>query len=203
MIHPLLNNSTYKLILGSQSPRRKELLTQAGFNFEVRAKSVEEIYPKTYSVVNVPSYLANLKSDAMLADLANDEILLTADTVVILNEKILGKPANREEAIQMLKDLSDTCHTVLTGIVLRTKNEKVTYTEETKVTFYQLNSSEINFYVDTYKPYDKAGAYGIQEFIGCIGIKKIEGSHYNVMGLPIDKVYFHLKDLLKLVNKNS
>ena len=185
----------YKLILASASPRRQQLMKDAGFTFEVRLKNVEEKYPQELHWENVPEYLSKVKASAFREELKADEVLITADTVVCIHDRILGKPADRKEAISMLRKLSGNRHLVVTGVSVTTRTEQLSFSSRTDVFFKRLSNEEIEFYVDTYKPFDKAGAYGIQEWIGYIGIERIEGSFYNVMGLPIQKLYETLRKL--------
>mgnify|MGYP002548774208 FL=1 len=185
----------YKLILASASPRRQQLMKDAGFTFEVRLKNVEEKYPQELHLENVPEYLSKVKASAFREELKADEVLITADTVVYIHDRILGKPADRKEAISMLQKLSGNRHLVVTGVSVTTRTEQLSFSSRTDVFFKHLSNEEIEFYVDTYKPFDKAGAYGIQEWIGYIGIERIEGSFYNVMGLPIQKLYETLRKL--------
>ena len=185
----------YKLILASASPRRQQLMKDAGFTFEVRWKNVEEKYPQELHWENVPEYLSKVKASAFREELKADEVLITADTVVCIHDRILGKPADRKEAISMLQELSGNRHLVVTGVSVTTRTEQLSFSSRTDVFFKRLSNEEIEFYVDTYKPFDKAGAYGIQEWIGYIGIERIEGSFYNVMGLPIQKLYETLRKL--------
>lgn len=185
----------YKLILASASPRRQQLMKDAGFTFEVRLKNVEEKYPQELHLENVPEYLSKVKASAFREELKADEVLITADTVVCIHDRILGKPADRKEAISMLQKLSGNRHLVVTGVSVTTRTEQLSFSSRTDVFFKHLSNEEIIFYVDTYKPFDKAGAYGIQEWIGYIGIERIEGSFYNVMGLPIQKLYETLRKL--------
>ena len=185
----------YKLILASASPRRQQLMKDAGFTFEVRLKNVEEKYPQELHWENVPEYLSKVKASAFREELKADEVLITADTVVCIHDRILGKPADRKEAISMLQELSGNRHLVVTGVSVTTRMEQLSFSSRTDVFFKHLSNEEIEFYVDTYKPFDKAGAYGIQEWIGYIGIERIEGSFYNVMGLPIQKLYETLRKL--------
>ena len=185
----------YKLILASASPRRQQLMKNAGFTFEVRLKNVEEKYPQEIYLEKVPEYLSKVKASAFREELKADEVLITADTVVCIHDRILGKPADRKEAISMLRELSGNRHLVVTGVSVTTRTEQLSFSSRTDVFFKHLSNEEIIFYVDTYKPFDKAGAYGIQEWIGYIGIERIEGSFYNVMGLPIQKLYETLRKL--------
>jgi septum formation protein len=181
-----------KLILGSNSPRRQELLKGLEVDFEVRSSSVEELIPTDLRAEYVAAYLSKLKSDAF-GDLQNGELLITSDTVVIENNHVLGKPQNEQEAFDMLKSLSGATHTVMTAVTLRDSSKQITIEDETLVTFRFLTEEEIWHYIRTYKPFDKAGAYGIQEWIGFMGVTKIEGSYYNVMGFPLHLVYDQLK----------
>lgn len=186
------------LILGSASPRRKEILSQAGLKFEILVKEIEEIYPSDIPIKEVPVFLAELKANAFEIESRNN-IVLTSDTVVILNNKILGKPKNDKEAVEMLKEISGNMHEVVTGVCIKNLNTTLSFSDITKVYFNEFTHSEIDYYVQNYKPLDKAGAYGIQEWIGMIGINKIEGSFYNVMGLPIHLIYRELNNLSQLI----
>jgi len=180
------------LILASASPRRQFLLKEIGLQFKVDPPHIDESFPNHLPNEIVPSYLAERKAKALLPKIKN-EIVIASDTVVILNQRILNKPSDRKEAIQMLNDLSGHTHTVITGVCLLDKNKTDCFDDRTKVTFKKLSREEIEFYVDNYKPFDKAGAYGAQDWIGMVAIKKIVGSYFTVMGLPIHKVYEHLK----------
>ncbi len=186
---------TKKLILGSGSPRRKELLAGLGFDFEVRTKDTDEHYPETLALADVPEYLAELKAKALFADLSEEEIVLCADTVVILKGRILGKPTSREEAIEMLTELSGETHEVITGVFIGNSSSGTRFSDRTEVTFSKLTQSEIANYIDNYKPYDKAGSYGVQEWIGYVAVEKMNGSYTTVMGLPTHLVYRELKEL--------
>ncbi|MFT6829150.1 MAG: septum formation protein [Roseivirga sp.] len=181
-------NLAYRLILASKSPRRQELLRSLEVDFEIRTKEVDESFPTDLEPFLVAEYLAVKKSEAFDV-LAESELLLTSDTTVICDGKILNKAADYIEAFRMIKMLSGKSHEVVTGVCLRTSNQKVVFSETTKVTFAELLDTEIDHYIKQYKPFDKAGAYGIQEWIGMIGIEKIEGDFYNVMGLPLHKLY--------------
>jgi septum formation protein len=182
-----------QLILASNSPRRKQILEEAGISFKIRTKDVPEIYPESLDCRKVPSYLAVLKAKAF-SDL-NDQTIITADTIVLLDGKILGKPSGRDDALAMLRSLSGKKHEVITGVCILNKNTQVIFSDTTDVYFKNLSEEQINYYLDHFKPYDKAGAYGIQEWIGMVGVEKISGSYFNVMGLPIHKVYTELKKL--------
>lgn len=187
----------YKIILASASPRRQQLMRDAGFEFEIRLKNTEEIYPGTLAPVEVPEYLSRLKAAAFAAEIQDDELLITADTVVCLGAKVLGKPDNREHAIEILRQLSGQKHTVVTGVCLTTRHRQQSFSSFTDVYFKELTEEEIVYYIDHYKPFDKAGAYAIQEWIGYIGIKRIDGSFYNVMGLPVQQLYTTLQSFGK------
>lgn len=180
------------LILASSSPRRQYLMREAGFQFEVRVPDIDESFPASLPVVQVPKYLAEKKARIFERDLI-DEIVIASDTVVILNNTILNKPQSREEAINMLNRLSGQTHTVITAVCLLSKNHVDCFDDHTEVTFKKLSPTEIEFYVDNYKPYDKAGAYGAQDWIGLVAIRHINGSYFTIMGLPMHRVYDHLQ----------
>ena len=187
----------YRLILASASPRRRELLADCDLDFELSEKfECEECYPADLEADKVAEYLSQLKSNAYPHALGERDILLTADTVVILGDKILGKPHSEEEARKMIASLSGATHKVVTGVTLRTAERTISFSAESMVSFRVLDSEEIDYYVEKYRPMDKAGAYGIQEWIGYIGIEGIEGSFYNVMGLPVQRLYTILKDII-------
>ncbi len=184
-------NPNRKIILASSSPRRQYLMKEAGFEFTVEKPDVEESFPSELPVEHVAKYLAEKKAEYFRMNMKN-EIVVTADTVVILKGSIMNKPADRNEAIAMLNALSGNTHQVMTGVSIISKEKEVSFDDTTEVTFQHLTSDEIEFYVDEYKPYDKAGAYGAQDWIGMVAIQKIKGSYFNVMGLPIHLVYQHL-----------
>lgn len=181
------------IILASSSPRRQYLMKEAGFNFTVEKPDVDESFPSEMPVDQVAKYLAAKKAEYFRPRM-NNEIIVTADTVVILFDRIMNKPQDRNEAIEMLSTLSGRTHIVMTGVCIASKEKEESFDDTTEVTFQSLTKEEIEFYVDTYKPYDKAGAYGAQDWIGMVAIQKISGSYFNVMGLPIHKVYQHLKN---------
>lgn len=190
----LENLKRYKIVLASKSPRRQDLLRGLGLDFKVKTLSdVSEAFPNTISAMEVAKYIAKEKAEAYEEYLTDDELLITADTVVVIDDKILGKPADRQEAIKMLQQLSGKTHQVVTGVCLFSKEKQKLFDTVTKVTFNTLTNQEIEYYVDTYQPYDKAGAYGVQEWIGYIGVFEIVGSYYNVMGLPVQRLYTELK----------
>ena len=189
----------YRLLLASQSPRRRELIAGSGIPFTLTERyECEECYPATLPAKEVPAYLSRLKSEAYPTPLQPNDILLTADTVVILEGEVLGKPKDREDALRMVARLAGNRHTVVTGVTLRTATRIETFSAESDVWFRPLSEEEIAYYVDTYRPFDKAGSYGIQEWIGYVGIERIDGSFYNVMGLPIQRLYVELE---KFINK--
>jgi septum formation protein len=177
-----------RIILASQSPRRAQLLREAGFKFEVHAGDNDESYHGNLPASAVAKFLAEQKA-RQFRELKDNEILITADTTVLINDIILGKPADRQGAMTMLSSLSGRMHCVITGVCLKTNREMRSLEDTTKVHFKKLTDAEIEYYVDQYQPYDKAGAYGIQEWIGMIGITRIEGSYFTVMGLPVHLLY--------------
>lgn len=179
----------YNYILASKSPRRQELLHKLGINFEIVIKEVEESFPEYLKKEEIPVFLAQLKSKPFLNVLKKNDLLITADTIVWLNNKVLGKPKNREEAIFMLQELSGQTHEVISGVCLSSRGKQKSFYAISKVHFKKLLQKETEYYVNEFNPADKAGSYGIQEWIGFIGITHIEGSFYNVMGLPIQKLY--------------
>lgn len=183
-----------KLILASMSPRRRALLSNLALEFELApAIDVDENYPSTLPADEVAPFLSRLKADAYATDLDDKSIVITADTVVVAHGKVLGKPKSREEAKAMLRTLSGNTHKVITGVTLTSTKKQVSFSAETSVEFAILTDDEIDFYVNTFSPTDKAGAYGIQDWIGCIGVRSITGSFYNVMGLPLHRLYNELK----------
>lgn len=182
-----------KIILASNSPRRKELLGGLGVDFEVRTlKDIDESYPDTLPAQQVSEYITGKKADAY--KVADGEIIITADTVVVVDDNILGKPADQEEARRMLRAISGKTHQVMTSVCIVSSGLRKLFTVTTDVTFRQLTDDEIDYYVDTFRPLDKAGAYGIQEWIGYIGVTSLNGSYYNVMGFPVQRVYEVLRD---------
>jgi septum formation protein len=183
----------WNLILASKSPRRQKLLKELGFDFEIITKEIEEVYPPELKREQVAIYLSELKSNAFKADLAVNDLVITSDTIVCLGDEIIGKPTDRDDAIKMLGKLSGNKHEVITAVTLLSKERTHTFYEETSVYFKTLSNKEIEYYIDNYQPFDKAGSYGIQEWIGYIAIEKINGSYFNVMGLPVQKLYDELK----------
>lgn len=184
---------TWRLILASQSPRRRQLLSEAGLDYHLAPKfDCEEVYPQELPATQVAEYLSRLKSEAYPELLAENDILLTADTVVVANGRILGKPVDAEDAKTMIASLSGKEHEVITGVTLRGAERITSFSSHSKVRFRILSDEEIEYYITTYAPMDKAGAYGIQEWIGYVGIEGIEGSFFNVMGLPVQRLYCEL-----------
>ncbi|QNA43030.1 Maf family nucleotide pyrophosphatase [Lacibacter sediminis] len=177
-----------RIILASKSPRRKQLLEWAEIPFDVMVKETDEMYPATLSIEKVPVYIARNKALAVKEELSHDRLILAADTIVVLNGKVIGKPTSKENAIQILSELSGQVHQVITGVVLMRDDTETAFADITEVEFHQLSKQQIEFYVNKYKPYDKAGAYAIQEWIGVVGIKRVKGDFYNVMGLPVSRV---------------
>ena len=187
-----------KIILASGSPRRQQFFKdfdiENQFDFEIRLKEIEEVYPENLNAEEITNYLAELKANAFDGELAENDILITSDTLVWLENKALGKPKDYDDAVAILKSLSNTTHEVITSVCFKTKFKIETLFETTKVTFRELSEDSIHYYLKYYKPFDKAGAYGIQDWIGLIGISKIEGSYTNVVGLPTEKVYRYLTE---------
>jgi len=182
-----------KIILASKSPRRQELLKGLDIQFEIKTKEVDESYPLTMKPEQVPVFLAEKKADAFVDLLEKDTILITSDTIVIQGKNILEKPNVIEEGKAMIRKLSGQVHTVVTGVCIRTLEKSISFSDETRVLFTDLTDDEIDYYMKNYQPFDKAGSYGVQEWIGYVGIERLEGSYYNVMGLPVHKVYTALK----------
>lgn len=185
----------YRVVLASGSPRRQQFLRDMGLDFEVRLKEVDEVYPDTLKAGEITDYLAGLKADAFKGEIKPNELLITSDTIVWLGEKAIGKPRDSNDAKRMLGGLSGKVHQVFTSVCLRTASDNVIFHDVTNVTFAPLRAADIDHYINTYKPLDKAGAYGIQDWIGLIGISRIEGSYTNVVGLPTEKLYRHLAHL--------
>lgn len=187
----------YHIILASNSPRRRELLSGLGLDYEVRTlPGIDESYPDTLQGEEIPVYISSKKASAYLDALKNNELLITADTIVWLDGRVLGKPADEDEARQMLRDISGKTHQVITGVTLATTTFQKSFASVSQVTFASLTEEEISYYVTHYHPMDKAGSYGVQEWIGFIGVERIEGSYFNVMGLPVQRLYNELKKLV-------
>lgn len=191
----LKNLENYKIILASKSPRRQNLLKELGIDFEIVANNnVEEIYPEDIPKHDIPVFLAEKKAQGFVNKIADNELIITSDTIVLLNNEVIEKPIDYNDAEKMLSKLSGNKHTVVSGVCITSKQKQVSFSADTNVFFKKLTSKEITYYLDNYKPFDKAGAYGIQEWIGFIGVEKIEGSYFNVMGLPIHRLYEELKN---------
>lgn len=180
------------LILASGSPRRQELLKDLDIDFSIQVKAINEVYPSTLKAEEITNYLAILKAKAFENILKDDEIVITSDTIVWHHSKPLEKPKNAMQAIEMLQDLSNEVHEVITSVCIKSNNKQKVFFDITKVHFKELTFNEIKYYVEKYKPFDKAGSYGIQEWIGFVGVTKLEGSYFNVMGLPVHKLYEEL-----------
>lgn len=190
----LENLNKYHILLASKSPRRRELLSNLRVPFNcINLGGIDETYPEDMPADEVPQFLANKKADAYIGNINTNEMVITADTLVIKGDKIYGKPKNQEEALSMLGELSGEVHKVISGVCILTKNRRTSFTSETEVKFANLNDEDIRYYIENYLPLDKAGAYGIQEWIGCVAVEWIKGSFYNVMGLPVHRLYQELK----------
>ena len=190
----MMDDVRWKIILASNSPRRKELLAGLDLQFEVRVlQDIDESYPHNLPTLKIAEFISKKKADAYVETMADDELVITADTVVILGDEVMGKPHDEADAKRMLGELSGRTHQVATGVTLSTKERQMSFSVVTDVTFKQLSADEIDYYVRTYHPMDKAGAYGIQEWIGYIGVTALKGSYFNVMGLPVQRIYEALK----------
>ena len=188
------NLKKYKIVLASNSPRRKELLGGLGLPFDVRTKQgIDESYPEGLNGEQIALHISKKKAEAYKSDMADDELIITADTIVYVDGEVLGKPKDKEDARRMFKLMSGREHQVITGVCVVAKEKTVQFASVTDVTFTQLEDEEIDYYINNYKPYDKAGAYGIQEWIGYVGITGIRGSYFNVVGLPVQRLYTALK----------
>lgn len=186
----------YHIILASNSPRRRELLSGLGLDYEVRTlPGIDESYPETLPGEEIPVYISSQKASAYLDELKENELLITADTIVWLDGRVLGKPSDEEDACQMLRALSGKTHQVITGVTLATTTFQKSFASVSQVTFATLSDEEIKYYISHYHPMDKAGSYGVQEWIGFIGVERIEGSYFNVMGLPVQRLYRELKEI--------
>ena len=182
----------HRIILASGSPRRQQFLKELDVAFEIQLKYIEEIYPEHLQAEEITNFLAKLKASAFENDLQQNDILITSDTIVWLNNKALGKPKDYDDAFEMLTEMSGTTHKVITSVCIKTTKKEIVFYDETLVTFKALSSNEIKYYLNNYKPFDKAGSYGIQEWIGLVAIEKIEGSYANVVGLPTHRLYEEL-----------
>lgn len=190
----MLNLSRYNIILASNSPRRKELLSGLNIPYEIKTlPDIDESYPDNLTGEDIAIYIAKEKANAYLDQLDDKTLLITADTIVLLDGKVYGKPSDETDAKQMLRDLSGKTHQVITGVCITTKNKQVSFGVSSEVRFSKLDDDEIEYYVSNYKPFDKAGAYGVQEWIGYVAVEYISGSYFNIMGLPIQRLYRELK----------
>ena len=189
----MVNLKKYKIILASSSPRRQQFFKDLGLDFEIRIKEIDEVYPIHLKGSKITNFLSELKAYAFKDQLADDELLITSDTLVILGDEVLGKPKDYNDAFKMLKKLSNKTHKVITSVCFKTIQRTTLISDTTKVTFIELTDDTIRYYLDNYKPFDKAGSYGIQDWIGLVGISKIQGSYSNVVGLPTEKVFAFLK----------
>jgi len=190
------NLEKYRITLASRSPRRQQLMLELGIKFDVVEKDYDESYPENLNGKEIAIYLAKEKARSFIDEVKDNEIVITADTIVWCNNKVLGKPADAEDARRMIRELSGNTHEVITGVTLLGASKEITFTDSTRVTFAAISEEEISFYVENFKPYDKAGAYGIQEWIGIAACSRIEGSYFNVVGLPVQKLYRELKDFI-------
>jgi len=186
----------FKITLASRSPRRQQLLRELGLKFSVVIREYEEIYPDGLDGEEIARYIAHKKAASFINEITDNEIVIAADTIVWCNNKVLGKPVNYNDAIAILKEISGNTHEVITGVSIRSKSKEITFSESTKVTFEAFSEEELDFYVSNYKPYDKAGAYGIQEWIGIIACSHIDGSYFNVVGLPVQRLYKELQNFI-------
>lgn len=194
MMNPLANLANYNIILASNSPRRRELLAGLGIDFEVKVlPDIDESYPEGLSMEDTACYIAKEKAAAYTSLLADDELVITADTIVVVDKEILGKPIDADDARRMLRLISGRTHQVITGVCLMDVKQTKAFSVVTDVTFKKLTEDEISYYIERYKPFDKAGAYGIQEWIGYIGVTNLSGSYFNVMGLPVQRIYNELQ----------
>ncbi len=191
----MLNLSRYNIILASNSPRRKELLSGLNIPYEIKTlPDIDESYPDNLTGEDIAIYIAKEKANAYLDQLDENTLLITADTIVLLDGKVYGKPSDETDAKQMLRDLSGKTHQVITGVCITTKDKQVSFGVSSEVRFSKLDDDEIEYYVSNYKPFDKAGAYGVQEWIGYVAVEYISGSYFNIMGLPIQRLYRELKN---------
>ncbi len=195
MIADKLNS--YRIILASSSPRRQQLLREMGLNFDIVIRDFDETYPDVLTGEEIALFVAESKTNIFKNEIADNEIIIAADTIVWCNNKVLGKPVDREDAFRILKEISGNTHEVITGVSILSKLNHVLFFDSTKVTFEMLTEEDISYYVDNFKPYDKAGAYGIQEWIGIIACSRIEGSYFNVVGLPVQRLYSELIKFIK------
>jgi len=187
----------YRIILASKSPRRQQLLSELGLKFDIVIKDYSESYPEGLNGEQIARYIASEKAGTFKNGLSDNEIVITADTIVWCNNHVLGKPSDYDEAVSILKEISGNTHEVITGVTILSSTKEITFSESTKVTFELLSEDEIKYYVDKFKPYDKAGAYGIQEWIGIAACSHIDGSYFNVVGLPVQRLRLELEKFIK------
>ncbi|MBK7133820.1 MAG: septum formation protein Maf [Bacteroidales bacterium] len=187
----------YRIILASRSPRRQQLLKELGLKFDTVIREYEETFPEGLNGEEIARFVVHSKAVSFRSEIADNEIVITADTIVWCNNMVLGKPVDKQDAVRILKEISGNTHEVITGVSLFSKNKEVTFSDSTKVTFEILTDEDINYYIEKCKPYDKAGAYGIQEWIGITACSRIEGSYFNVVGLPVQRLYTELKNFLR------
>jgi septum formation protein len=192
------NLNKFRIILASRSPRRQQLLTELGLKFETVIKDYIEIYPEGLAGEEIAGYVSRQKALSFKNELSDNDIVITADTIVWCNNMVLGKPSDYEEAVRILEQISGNTHEVITGVTICSSFKERTFSVSTKVTFEPLSGEAIRYYVENYKPYDKAGAYGIQEWIGIVACSHIEGSYFNVVGLPVQRLYMELQNFIKL-----
>ena len=190
----MVKPNKYKIILASGSPRRQQFFKDMNLDFEIRLKEIDEKYPIHLKGAKITNFLSELKANAFKNELSDDELLITSDTLVMLGDEVLGKPKDYEDAFKMLKKLSNKTHKVITSVCFKTNQKTTLLSDTTRVTFKELKEESIRYYLDNYKPFDKAGSYGIQDWIGLVGISKIQGSYSNVVGLPTEKVFAFLND---------
>lgn len=186
----------FKIILASRSPRRQQLLRELGLKFDVIIRDYEEIYPEGLTGEEIARFVAYEKAASFKNELSDDEIVIAADTIVWCNNKVMGKPVDHQDAIRILKEISGNTHEVITGVSIRSQSKEFTFSDSTNVSFEALTDEEISYYINKYKPYDKAGAYGIQEWIGIIACNHIDGSYFNVVGLPVQRLYKELQNFI-------
>jgi septum formation protein len=191
------NLNSYRIILASRSPRRQQLLRDLGLKFEVVNREYTETFPEGLTGDEIARYVAHEKAVSFRNEIADNEIVITADTIVWCNGRVLGKPIDSEDGVRILKEISGNTHEVITGVSIFSTDKEVTFSVSTKVTFEKLSEEEIRYYIDKFSPYDKAGAYGIQEWIGIIACSHIDGSYFNVVGLPVQRVYLELQKFIK------
>lgn len=188
--------NNYRIILASRSPRRQQMLQELGLKFDIIVKEYDETYPEGLNGEEIARYISHGKAALFKNELSEREIVITADTIVWCNNQVLGKPVDRQDAIRILKEISGNTHEVITAVSFLSATKDVTFSDSTKVTFENISDEEIGFYIDNYKPYDKAGAYGIQEWIGIVACSHIDGSYFNVVGLPVQRLY---NELIKFI----